>query len=137
MEKNTEKMVEAMAPIKEFKPISTALCGYMNPTTLEYFIAELYSNEILYFKENDRQMTESMGVLIDAISHLNCNSGIEDSLDNIMNILKVEYSVETTEIDKLVMIFIADEDEYQPLDYYRSKALDYVAISKRLSNTAE
>ena len=134
--KNNEQMVEATAPIKEFKPVSTDLLDYMNQTTIAYFIAETYSNVITYYEEYSSHMTRSMTVLVDAILHLKYSDGIEDSLDNIMKILKEEYGIETTEIDKLILIFIAEEEEDEPIDYYRSKAADYLKYANLLNKYA-
>ncbi len=133
MVENTEKVVVALAPTNVFERRSKNIFDHMNLTTFAYFIAELYSSQITFFEDEVDQMNESMEVLIDAIVGVTYNNGIEDSLDWIIVILEDEYQIEATIIDKLTIEFIAKEGKYEPLNYYRTRAMDFMSISNSLS----
>ena len=46
----------------------------------------------------------------------------EDSIDNIVNILKNEWKMKTTDLDKTIIWLIAREEGRHDIEYYQQKA---------------
>ena len=140
METNNEQMVEATAPIttnqnQEKKAdgaiqVQSDFFLYLNATTLENLIADLYSREILYQASENYQELKNIGSLVSAIKCLDELCDIEDSIDLILKMCSDYYELETTQVDKIVLKIMADEDEILSFKDYLKKAKDLVTAKR-------
>ena len=127
-------MVEATAPIttnpnQENKSdgaihVPCEFFLYLNPTTLENLIADLYSREIKYQEAENYQELKNIVSLVNAIKCLDDLCDIDDSIDLIMKLSLEYYELETTELDKIVLKIMADEEEILSFTGYLNKAKD-------------
>lgn len=100
---------------------------YMNPTTMEFFIAELYCNEFEYPDLWDKESNNTI-MLENVIGASDGNNGIEDSIEPIMVILKDYYGMDTTERDRVIIRLIAYSNERHSMHYYISKAEEFLRL---------
>ena len=136
METNNEQMVEAKAPIRtnqnqEKKAdsafyVSSEIFQYMNPETLVNLIADLYSREVQQAENKPYQELKNIVSLVNAIKRLDDFCGIEESMESILLTCLEFYELETTELDKIVLKIMANEEETLSFNSYLNKAKDFI-----------
>jgi hypothetical protein len=94
--------------------------SYMNPITLEFFAAETYNSIIENYEVDELPecTVELTIVLEDILGSLDANSGIDDSVDSILKILKDYYDLDTTNQDIAVFKIIANSYKRHSMGYY-------------------
>lgn len=135
METNNKQMVEATAPIttnvnQESNPdgaihVPSEFFLYMNPTTLENLIADLYSREIQYHDDEDYQELKNVVALVNAIKYLNDYNGIDNSIEMILKISDELYELDITAVDKIILKIMAEEADLLSFDGYLHKAKEF------------
>ena len=140
-EKITELSVWAAESLRHYQinlneiKETSCICWNMNGLTLEFYIADLYLNELTAIEDKCIGFPYNTIYLEDAIrSLIDKTDNLDESLTRIMKILKDHYDTETTETDRALIKIIANCETRNPIDYYFTKSLDYIEEYQQLKN---